>query len=92
MQNSHQTWYVLEDGAVVDPSEVAPDTSGKLVHKGGVAVAMRGQVPHTRGVYPDQERAKAGDPSRQGRAGAKPKDMKPAEQKAGYVTRESKAE
>jgi hypothetical protein len=44
------TWYVLEDGSIVDPAEVAPDASGRLVHKGGVAVAMKGDAPHSTGV------------------------------------------
>lgn len=45
------TWYVLEDGSVVDPNDVAPDETGVLRHKDGVAVAMRGQVPCSRGVH-----------------------------------------
>lgn len=45
-----ETWYVLEDGDVVDPNDVAPDESGRLVHKSGVKVAMKGSVPHSRGV------------------------------------------
>lgn len=52
---------MLEDGNTVAPSEVAPDESGALRHTSGVAVAMRGQVPRSRGVYPDQERAKAAE-------------------------------
>lgn len=45
-----ETWYVLEDGDVVHPKDVAPDASGKLFHKSGIAVAMKGDVPHSRGV------------------------------------------
>jgi len=45
-----ETWYVLEDGNVADPNEVSADAAGKLFHKSGVAVAMRGDVPHSRGV------------------------------------------
>jgi hypothetical protein len=81
------TWYVLEDGSSADPADVAPDESGKLMHKSGLAVAMRGQVPSTRGVDPDEERAKA-------RPKPKPtsKDMKSESSKPGYSTRESKSE
>jgi hypothetical protein len=79
---TQETWYVLEDGKSVHPDEVAPNEAGALVHKSGVAVAMKGQVPHTRGVYPDQERAKT----------APTKDMKPEDQKRTYRTRETKAD
>ena len=54
-----ETWYVLEDGTAADPREVAPDASGVLRHKNGVAVAMKGQVTSSRGVDPEEERAKA---------------------------------
>jgi hypothetical protein len=54
-----ETWYVLESGAVADPNEVAPDETGALRHNSGVAVAMRGPVPSSRGVDADTERAKA---------------------------------
>jgi hypothetical protein len=55
-----ETWYVLEDGNVVDPADVAPDGAGVLRNQDGVAVAMRGQVPWSRGVDdPDAERDKA---------------------------------
>lgn len=43
-----ETWYVLEDDSVVHPSEVT-DEKGVLTHKNG-RVAMRGDVPSTRGV------------------------------------------
>lgn len=75
-----ETWYVLEDGSFADPREVTTDESGKLVHKSGVAVAMRSPgVPSSRGVDPEEERAKA-------------KDMKPEAPKRNYKTRESKAD
>lgn len=54
-----ETWYVLENGNVADPNECAPDEAGKMVHSSGVAVAMRGHVPSSRGVDADEERAKA---------------------------------
>lgn len=44
-----ETWYLLEDGDVVHPNKVAPDAKGKL-YCDGVAVAMKGDVPHTTGV------------------------------------------
>lgn len=67
----------------VDPSEVAPDAAGMLKHKSGVAVAMGPHGPKSRSVDPDEERAKAKKPAT--------KDMKPADAKAPYTTRESKA-
>ncbi len=45
-----ETWYVLEGGEVAHPKDVSPDAKGKLYHKSGVAVAMKGEVPHSRGV------------------------------------------
>jgi len=47
-----ETWYILTNGAFVHPDEVAPDDSGALVHSSGVHVAMRGNVPSTRSMYP----------------------------------------
>lgn len=74
-----ETWYVLEDGNFADPNETKIDDTGRLVHKSGIAVAMRGQVPSTRGVDPEEERAKS-------------KELKPESGKRGYKTRESKAD
>lgn len=79
-----ETWYVLEDGSAADPREVAPDDAGVLRHVSGMAVAMKGQVASSRGVDPEEERAKA-------KAKPRGKDMKPSAGGAGYVTRESKA-
>lgn len=45
-----ETWYVLEDGSAVNPNEVAPNDNGRLVHASGALVAMRGDVPSSRGV------------------------------------------
>ena len=79
-----ETWYLLEDGTCVSPNEVSPDKAGVLRNKSGAAVAMRGHVPSTRGVDPDEEKAK-GQP--------KHKDMKPDDHtKRHYRTRESKAD
>ena len=71
-----ETWYVLEDGKIVDPAEVAPDDTGVLTHSSGVAVSYRNGVPVSYGVDPDEERAKA---------------SRPEPEKRGYKTRESKA-
>lgn len=76
-----ETWYVLEDGTYADPAEVTPDKTGKLKNKAGVAVAMRGAVPSTRSVDPDEERGKP-----------KGKELKPGAPKPAYKTRESKAD
>lgn len=54
-----ETWYVLEDGSVVDPAEVSRGKGGRLHHKSGAAVAMRGDVARTRSVDAEAERAKA---------------------------------
>jgi hypothetical protein len=76
-----ETWYVLEDGAAVHPSEVTADESGRLVHASGVAVALRGDAHSSRSVDPDAERAKS-----------KTRDMKAGESKKPYKTRESKSD
>ncbi len=64
------TWYVLEDGNAADPNECAPDKAGVLRNKSGVAVAMRGEVPHSRGVDLD--------PDGKGPSKAAPANPKPA--------------
>ena len=45
-----KVWYVLEDGSAVDPADVTTGENGRLIHKRG-AVAMRGDVPTSRGIY-----------------------------------------
>lgn len=72
-----ETHYVLEDGSTAHPAEVKPDAKGVLRHRDGKAVAMRegSDVPRSRGV--DIDPAK--------------RNMKPAESKGGYLTRESGA-
>lgn len=83
---ARETWYVLEDGTAVDPSECSADEKGVLTHKSGAGVAMKlPDCPRSRSVDPDEERAKA-KPSR--------KDMKPDEEPKprGYRTRESKVD
>jgi hypothetical protein len=44
-----ETWYLLENGDVVSPAKVSFDAKGRL-SSNGVAVAMKGDVPHTTGV------------------------------------------
>lgn len=65
-----ETWYVLETGEAVSPSEVTTGKDGKLHHKTG-AVAMRGDVPMSRSVDPDEERKKL--EAKKAAAGEKPK-------------------
>lgn len=85
-----ETWYVLVDGAVADPAEVVHEDDGRLVHKSGVAVAMLGDVPSSRGVDADEERAKQKKPTPA--AKVETNDTKPeGGSKASYTTRESKA-
>lgn len=74
------TWYVLEDGSTVDPSDVAPDDAGILRHKDGAAVAMRGQTHSSRGVDLDEE-GKMIDS----------KQMRPGQSGAGYLDRQMQA-
>lgn len=87
-----ETWFVLEDGTYADPNEVAPDKAGKLRHKSGVAVAMRGDVPSTRSVDPDEERAKSKPKAREAAPAKKDEPPKSdrqmkAEGGHGYKTR-----
>ncbi len=80
-----ETWFVMDDGTLGDPSEVGLDKDGLWRHKDGRLVAMRGpDTPRTSGVDAEAERAKS-----------KPKvrDMKAEDPKGkGYKTRESKAD
>lgn len=60
-----ETWYVLEDGTVADPSECAFDKNGKLAHKNGlVQIRDDGETPRSRSVDPDAERAKKPAPTK----------------------------
>lgn len=85
-----ETWYVLDDGTYADPADVATSKSGFLMHKSGVPVKVGPHGPVSRGVDPDEERAKAKKPYNP--ATRSTKDMKPEAAKAPYTTRESKAE
>jgi len=76
-----ETWYVLEDGSVVDPAEVSPGQGESLVHRSGVRVARRGDVPSTRSIIPDEERAKYAT-----------REAVPEKPARGYKTRAMKAD
>jgi hypothetical protein len=91
-----ETWYVLEDGTSADPNDVAPGDDGALRHTDGRAVAMRGNVPHTRGVDPVAERAKTqaedkkADDEKGGESKKETKEIVAEEPKKTYRTRETK--
>lgn len=94
-----ETWYILEDGSLGDPHEIAPDDSGVLRHRDGRAVAYGPHGPRSRGcVDAPAERKKASDAAEAAAAKAAQtssaaKDLKPDQQpKRGYKTRESKAD
>ncbi len=100
---NRETWYVMEDGSVTHPREVARDAKGILHTKDGRAVAMRGDVPRSRSVDVDlivkAQAARAADAaSKKKTADASPvaKDIKPEVKPdsaaPGYKTRESKAD
>lgn len=84
-----ETWYVLEDGRTVDPREVTRDATGALRHSSGVAVAMRGDVPHSRGV--DDPEAERSRPAKS-QGGGRTKAIKAEDDKPGYKTRETRAD
>lgn len=77
----HTTWYVLENGSPANPDDCAPDASGRLVHKSGIPVAMRGAVPSSRGMSAEDIAALGSN-----------REMKPAPSGKGYRTRASKAD
>ncbi len=89
-----ETWYVMEDGSVGDPREIAPGSDGRLRHKDGRAVEYRPHGPRSRGgIDADAERAKAAkklapDPAPR----VETKEIKAEEPKRGYKTRETKAD
>lgn len=85
-----ETWYVLEDGNVVDPAECSTDDKGVISHASGVKVAMRmPDCPMSRSVDVDAERAKAEAAKLAAEAAAK--DIKPEKPKGGYKTRDVKS-
>lgn len=86
-----ETWYVLEDGSIADPNDVLTDEKGKLAHRDGVAVAMRGDIPHSRSVDADAERAKIQAAAEATKAKAKPagkdREIKAGSDSKTYETR-----
>lgn len=86
-----ETWYVLEDGSVADPADVVPTDGNLMMHKDGVLVAMRGDVPSTRGVDADEERAKV-KPAPERAEGRTTREALPEKPKRGYKTRSIKAD
>lgn len=88
-----ETWYVMEDGSVGDPREIAAGKDGNLRHKDGRAVAYAPHGPRSRSVDPEAERAKGKElPSAGGAVPTVDRDMKPEPPKRGYKTRAGKAE
>lgn len=88
-----ETWFVMEGGGVGDPAKIRPDENGVLHHEDGRAVAYAPHGPRTRGgVDAEAERAKAGGKPQPKSDDAEAKDAKPAAQKGGYKTRETKAD
>ena len=79
-----ETWYLLTDGAYADPSECSTGDDGVLRHASGREVVMREvpNVPHSRSVDPDEERAKAKKDAKQ---------VTPEKPAGSYKTRESRA-
>lgn len=47
-------WYILEDGSVADPADVAVDKSGILTHKDGRGVSYKPSGPRARMVSADE--------------------------------------
>lgn len=100
-----RTWYILSDGSFADPSDVAPDESGALRDKSGVAVALHASgVPKSRGMsdmdIENTLKARADAAAKASEAEAKKKSADAGtaatstqKQSAGnYKTRESKAQ
>jgi hypothetical protein len=99
-----EVWYILEDGSMGDPHEIALK-DGRLQHKDGRAVAHAPHGPRTRSVDADAERAKAAKrvPKAPDRAPVKSseerqspsyerRDMKPEASAQPYKTREMKSD
>lgn len=71
-----ETWYVMEDGSLSDPADVVTREDGRLMRGDGALVAMRGDVPSSRSVDPELERAAYST-----------RDMQPGRRRDGYRTR-----
>lgn len=75
-----ETWYVMEDGAVGDPLEIAPDGAGILRHKDGRAVAYKPHGPRSRMVSAEEI------------AAYRTREMTAEKPKRAYRTRQVKAD
>lgn len=57
-----ETWFIMEDGSVGDPMDIAPGDDGVLRHSDGRSVAYGPHGPRSRGcVDAEAERAKAAE-------------------------------
>lgn len=81
------TWFVMEDGSVADPRDVAPGKDGRLRHKDGRAVAYAPHGPRSRSVDPEKERAKPKLKAREAEP-ATDRQMKAEDGKGAYKTRQ----
>lgn len=82
-----ETWFVLDDGNVVDPNECAPDEKGNLRHSGGVYVAKRGDAYSSRGVDVEAMRAAREVTAATDKPASADREMKPTTGGKGYRTR-----
>lgn len=72
-------WYIMEDGSVADPRDIAAGADGVLRHRDGRAVAYKPHGPRSRMVSDDEVAAYRG------------REMKPERPARAYKTRGSKA-
>lgn len=90
-----ETWYIMEDGSVGDPLEIAPGDDGILRHSDGRAVAYGPHGPRSRGcVDAEAERAKVAEKRDTKREAISPEDreLKANDGRRGYKTRAPKAD
>lgn len=81
-----ETWYVMEDGSVGDPREIALGADGKLRHNDGRAVAYAPHGPRSRSVdVPEAKVMTADDPVKEA-VFQNDRQMKP-QGRRGYKTR-----
>lgn len=74
------TWYLMDDGSLGDPFDVAPGDDGLLAHKDGRKVAYAPHGPRSRGgVNADAERAKAAEKPKNGDGKKDEPEPKPEE-------------
>jgi len=56
-----ETWYVMEDGSVGDPREIAQGEDGRLCHSDGRRVAYAPHGPRSRSVDVPEAKAVTAD-------------------------------